>query len=236
MIVLAGILIGFFLDGLILRSIRCVLIYSKNYNISVFSYVRLYRFVFFYLIFGRIAKVDGRHHLRFIYALIVFLVCTFNYFFIPNIINQFALLIVFCFLLWIAVLDYKTKLIPDVLSYAVFWLGAFIQYKQDVQQLVDGLFVALVVYAALKSLQQIYLLGFGRDALGDADPLLAFGISIWLEFWNVPYLFLLAVLVTLIPTLFFARFKSSLLTMQIPFGPGLAFAGFALIELRFLTS
>jgi prepilin signal peptidase PulO-like enzyme (type II secretory pathway) len=235
MIVFIGTFLGLFIDALIRRAIRCVGIYAKNYNISNFSYVRLYRAVSSYLIFGTAKNANFQFSACFAYSFIFFGVCLSNYFFNIDIFPQFALLLVFCLLLVISLIDYKTKLIPDFLSYAVFWLGAFVQYKQGGQQLIDGLIVALVVYISLKSLQQIYLLGFGRDALGDADPLLAFSIAVWLDYWHVPYLFLLAVFVTLLPILFFTRLKSSLLTMQIPFGPGLAIAGFFMIELKFLT-
>lgn len=234
MVVFIGFLIGFFLDGLILRSLRCIKIYSMCRNISVFSYIRLYRAVIFSLFFTRGRDFGGRYVVCFSYSFIVSFVCFINYYLQVSVFLQFILLFLFCLLLLIAVLDYKTRLIPDFLSYAVFWLGVFLFSKQEVYQLVDGLYVALFAYASLKFLQQIYLLGLRKDALGDADPLLAFSLAVWLDFWQLPYLFLLAVFATLVPILFSGNLKSLPLTMQIPFGPGLAFAGFVLIEFNFL--
>lgn len=234
MVVFIGFLIGFFLDGLILRSLRCIKIYSVFRNVSIFSYIRLYRAVFFFLFFGGDRSIDGRYAVCFSYSLIVSFVCFVNYYLQVNVFLQFILLFLFCLLLLIAALDYKTRLIPNFLSYAIFWLGVFLYSKQDVHQLVDGLYVAVFAYASLKFLQQIYLLGFSKDALGDADPLLAFSLAVWLDFCQLPYFFLLAVFATLVPILFFGNLKSAPLTMQIPFGPGLAFAGFILIEFNFL--
>lgn len=235
MVVFLGTLLGFFLGSFVGRALRCIEIYTKIQRISNFSHIRLYRVVCSYLVFGSLFVNRKKTCIYLIFPSAAFLVCSFNYFFIEDVFVQIALNLVFCLLLLISIIDYKTKFIPDSLSYSVFWLGALVQYNHGVEQLVDALKVALVVYLSLKILQQFYLLGFARDALGDADPLLAFSIGIWINLQNVPYLFLLAVFVTLIPIIFFTRLKSSLLTIQIPFGPGLSIAGFLLIELKFVN-
>jgi prepilin signal peptidase PulO-like enzyme (type II secretory pathway) len=232
MVVLLGVLLAFFLDGLVQRSLRCISIISKNYRISSIGYIRLYRSLFFYLLFG---KWFGRFFVSFCYIFIVFSICSVNFFAGGDVSLQLLILLVLCIFLLIAVIDYSTKMIPDVLSYAVFWLGVLVSGVQNDCHLIDHLFVAVFAYAALKFLQQIYLIVFRKDAMGDADPLLAFGIGVWLDFWYLPYFFILAVFATLVPVVFLNITKGSLRSMEIPFGPGLALAGFLLIEFKYLN-
>lgn len=235
MVVFLGVFLGLIFDGLIRRSLRCIAIISKNYIISTFGYIRLYRALFFYLFSIRDFFVKDRFFACVWYVGVVSLVCLINYYLNVDIFLQLILLLNFYFLLLIAWLDYKTKMIPDFLSYAVFWLGVFALSVKDSCQLMDHLYVAVFAYVALKLLQQIYLLGFRKDALGDADPLLAFCIGVWLDFWHVPYFFMLAVFATLVPVVVSTRLKAPVRTMEIPFGPGLAFAGFVFIEFKFIA-
>jgi general secretion pathway protein O len=235
MVVFLGIFVGFFLDGLIRRSLRCIAILSVCRNFSKFSYIRLQRALCSYLLFDRGSLGGGRVLICFFYSFAVGFVCFVNYYFGVDIFSQLILLFLFFLLLLISVLDCKTKLIPDFLSYSVFWLGVFARVSRDGVMLIDGLYAAVFVYVILKILQVIYLIGFRKDALGDADPLLAFCVGVWFDIWQVPYFLLLAVFATLISVVIFTKLKKPLLTMEIPFGPGLAFAGFVLVEFQFLN-
>lgn len=232
MVVLVGVLLTFLLDGLVQRSLRCITIISKNYSISTFGYVRLCRALFFHMLFGR---WTWRFSVFSCYFIIIFSICSVNYFVGDDISLQLIILFALYFFLLIAVIDYKTKMIPDMLSYAVFWLGVLVSGVQNDCHLNDHLYAAIFAYAALKFLQQIYLIVFRKDALGDADPLLAFGVGVWLDLGYLPYFFILAVFATLVQVVFSTAPKGSLRTLEIPFGPGLAFAGFFLIEFKYLN-
>lgn len=148
---------------------------------------------------------------------------------VSDVVLQFGLLLLFSFFLIIAAIDYEKKIIPDVLSYGVFWLGIFVLNHYGVEALPSGLASAVCSYILIKALQQFYLLVLKRDALGDADPLLVFATCVWLPFEWVPYFFIVAASLTIAWVWIHSRRQPSMWDMQIPFGPGLAVSGFGFI-------
>lgn len=257
MIVVFGFLFGSFLGVMIERSLRIIHIFASHRTLTSASYWRLYRTALAYLLLGRSkCEACGKNihafenipvfsylYLRgacsacgvripaslFYYEVSVLLLSVCLYFFNFSFVVQLALLFAFALLLMISVIDWRTKLIPDALIYALFWLGVSLRVWVGGDSLLDGLLAAIVGYVVLKTLQQIYVLGLKRDALGDADPLLVFALAVWLRVEDLPYLLALSSIMTLVPVLWMRKRQGALAELQIPFGPGLSMAGYFLI-------
>jgi prepilin signal peptidase PulO-like enzyme (type II secretory pathway) len=134
----------------------------------------------------------------------------------------FAVLL-FSLLYLISSFDIKHLLIPDLYSYAVLWLGIifFLSHQGD-HYLFEGILATIISYTLLKLLSLIYLLGFGRVVLGDADPLLAGALSIWLGWEYLPAFFLAASIIGFIWVLLTSAIsKKDIWQQRIPFGPAL---------------
>jgi leader peptidase (prepilin peptidase)/N-methyltransferase len=74
----------------------------------------------------------------------------------------------------------------------------------------------------LKILSLIYFIGFGRSVLGEADPLLAGALGVWLGWEHLPIFFLAASVIGFIWVfLASAISKEDIWRQRIPFGPAL---------------
>jgi prepilin signal peptidase PulO-like enzyme (type II secretory pathway) len=134
----------------------------------------------------------------------------------------FAVLL-FSLLYLISSFDIKHLLIPDLYSYSVLWCGiVFVLFQNDGHHLHDGILAAIISYALLKILSLIYFIGFGRSVLGEADPLLAGALGVWLGWEHLPIFFLAASVIGFIWVfLASAISKEDIWRQRIPFGPAL---------------
>jgi prepilin signal peptidase PulO-like enzyme (type II secretory pathway) len=69
------------------------------------------------------------------------------------------------------------------------WLGFYAAIEFGKLPLETSLLSTVLTYGFLKLLSFIYLYGFNKTALGDADPLLAGAIGAWLNPLQIPYFF-----------------------------------------------
>ena len=109
---------------------------------------------------------------------------------------EMALWFVFCCgLIILAVVDYKTKLLPDVLTLPLLWLGLVIQLFPETRTVGLDLSVigAVAGYLPLWLLAQIYRLVRGRDGLGMGDLKLLAAMGAWSGPLLLPYVLVLAV-------------------------------------------
>jgi prepilin signal peptidase PulO-like enzyme (type II secretory pathway) len=134
----------------------------------------------------------------------------------------FAVLL-FSLLYLISSFDIKYLLIPDLYSYAVLWVGIiFVLFHNGGHHLYDGILAVIISYVLLKILSLIYLLGFGRTVLGEADPLLAGSLGVWLGWEHLPIFFLAASVFGFIWVLLASAVsKEDIWCQRIPFGPAL---------------
>jgi leader peptidase (prepilin peptidase)/N-methyltransferase len=132
----------------------------------------------------------------------------------------------FSLLYLISSFDIKYLLIPDLYSYAVLWTGIiFILFHNSGSHLYDGILAAIISYALLKLLSLIYLIGFGRSVLGEADPLLAGALGVWLGWEYLPIFFLFASIIGFVWVFFTSAIsKNDIWRQRIPFGPALCFS------------
>ena len=142
---------------------------------------------------------------------------------------QFSLLLLISLLLAITVFDFKTMLIPDVLSYGVLWLGLAVHVLIERQSIDAYLLGIVLAYGLLKLLQIYYLLVRRQQALGDADPLLAAAIAAWIGVYQLPYYLIVACVLTILLALGMRKKDVSICQQQFPFGPALALGGLGLI-------
>jgi prepilin signal peptidase PulO-like enzyme (type II secretory pathway) len=134
----------------------------------------------------------------------------------------FAVLL-FSLLYLISSFDIKYLLIPDLYSYAVLWVGIiFVLFHNGGHHLYGGILAVIISYSLLKILSLIYLLGFGRTVLGEADPLLAGSLGVWLGWEHLPIFFLAASVIGFVWVLLASAVsKEDIWRQRIPFGPAL---------------
>jgi prepilin signal peptidase PulO-like enzyme (type II secretory pathway) len=157
-----------------------------------------------------------------------------NYYFVPNSLEQFVLLFAFSILILISVLDWRFMLIPDGLSYLLLWFGLLFSLFYEQAFLLPAMLGAVFAYLALKLLQLFYASVLRKNALGDADPLLAAAIASWVGADLLPYFFLGSSALAILLILFFRK-KDDWTSKPFPFGPSLAFIGGTLIGYRFIS-
>jgi leader peptidase (prepilin peptidase)/N-methyltransferase len=133
-------------------------------------------------------------------------------------------LIAWSLLAIIAFVDFKTQYIPNQLSYCLLWMGLILPtlFGQGTYQ--ESILGAIFAYGLLKILQAIYLYGFKKMALGDADPLLAGAVGAWIGPLFLPYFFLGSSLLMMGVVLLTKR-NQSIWQTHYPFGVGLSIAG-----------
>lgn len=251
MIIVLSFFWGSFVGVLLHRFLRLVAIYLRESQPSPSSYLRLQRSSWTYLFLGR-SRCDSCGRLirwfenipiiSYVYlqgrcsncrAVIPkgfwalewgFLTLgVFLYILVDDPVVQGAYLLAATLLLMIAVIDWRYQVIPDVLSYLVFWFGVIYLWMTS-EPWLGHLLCAVLAYGVLKILQLIYLLLLKKQALGDADPLLGFALGIWLQIEILPYYFLLAAVLTLLGVWIKTRFLAQVANpwqQHFPFGPGL---------------
>lgn len=131
-------------------------------------------------------------------------------------------------LILLALIDYQTKLLPDVLTIPLLWLGLIMQLFPDTASI--GLEVAVVGavlgYVPLWLLAQAYRLIRGRDGLGMGDLKLLAAMGAWSGPLILPQVLFVAALLAIIG--FFARrilcAHGATMRDEFPFGPWLILA------------
>jgi leader peptidase (prepilin peptidase)/N-methyltransferase len=108
----------------------------------------------------------------------------------------------------------------------VLWTGViFVLFHNGGQYLYDGILATIISYTLLKLLSLIYLIGFGRSVLGEADPLLAGALGVWLGWEYLPTFFLGASLIGFVWVFLTSNnSKDGIWRQRIPFGPALCFS------------
>lgn len=133
-------------------------------------------------------------------------------------------------LLALAVVDYRLFLLPDMLTLPLLWLGLL----ASTIGLLPGLTPEQAVYGAAAGYSTLWLLSRGywllrnKEGLGLGDAKLLAALGAWTGLERLPWIVLLATLITS-AALFSAwlMFRHPL-NAPFPFGPALAFAGWTI--------
>lgn len=131
-------------------------------------------------------------------------------------------------LLCLLVIDLKTSLLPDVLTYPLLWSGLLANleglYKVSLSSAVLGAFVG---YILLWLVFQVFRLLTGKEGMGYGDFKLMAALGAWLGIEYLPLLILFSAFLGL----FFALFTGVKRGEAFPFGPAIALSGLILFFL-----
>lgn len=138
-----------------------------------------------------------------------------------------------CGLIVLAFVDYKTKLLPDILTLPLLWLGLVIQLFPETRTVGLELAVigAVAGYLPLWLLAQIYRAVRGRDGLGMGDLKLLAAMGAWSGPFLLPHVLVLAVLLALAVYVFDRVMRRDTYGFheERPFGPAIIAAYFVVL-------
>lgn len=131
-------------------------------------------------------------------------------------------------LITLAFVDYRTRLLPDLLTLPLLWLGLLIQLWPATRTV--GLEMAVIGavagYLPLWLLAHFYRLVRKRDGLGMGDLKLLAAMGAWSGPWVLPYVLLGASLLAILGVICCRLLASRRIGMQeeLPFGPSIILA------------
>lgn len=132
------------------------------------------------------------------------------------------------FLLALAVIDYRTFLLPDVLTLPLLWLGLIFRLVMS-RSAGDGILGAVSGYVLLWGLVQGYRLYCGKTGLGYGDLKLLAALGAWSGWQLLPSICLAASLAGLIWALLRRLIDKAKNNHPLPFGPCLCASGWVVI-------
>lgn len=133
-----------------------------------------------------------------------------------------------CGLIVLGLVDYQTRLLPDMLTLPLLWLGLLIQLWPTTSTV--GLEMAVIGavagYLPLWLLAKLYWLVRKRDGLGMGDLKLLAAMGAWSGPWLLPHVLLGASLLAILAVLCCRLLTSRRIGMQeaLPFGPSIILA------------
>jgi leader peptidase (prepilin peptidase)/N-methyltransferase len=141
------------------------------------------------------------------------------------------------FLIVIALIDYDTQLIPDLLSLPLLWIGLALSLFHPVtgSQVLfvapkDAIVGALAGYLSLWSVYHVFRMLTGKEGMGYGDFKLLAAIGAWIGYQSLPLVILLSAFVGAVVGVTLIALKRQSRETPMPFGPYLAAAGwFALL-------
>ncbi len=129
-------------------------------------------------------------------------------------------------LLTLALIDFDTQLLPDIITLPVLWAGlllSLVGLHTDLESAVIG---AAAGYLSLWSVYQLFKLVTGKEGMGYGDFKLLALLGAWLGWQHLPQIILLSALVGALIGVALIIFAGRGKEIPIPFGPYLAAAGF----------
>jgi prepilin signal peptidase PulO-like enzyme (type II secretory pathway) len=133
-----------------------------------------------------------------------------------------------CVLVTLALVDFQTRLLPDMLTLPMIWLGLLIQLLPETRTVgLDWALIGAVAgYLPLWLLAQIYRLVRGRDGLGMGDLKLLAAIGAWSGPFILPMVLFLAAIFAIALFLIgpLCCGKTAVFHEEHPFGPWIVVA------------
>lgn len=137
-------------------------------------------------------------------------------------------------LISLALIDVDCQLLPDNLTYLLLWTGLIWHCFHQRDFLPEAI---VGVIAGYMSLWLIYWAGkllTQREGLGYGDFKLLAALGAWFGWQNLPEILLIAASMTLLTQLPYYRSRQQGWQQPLPFGPGLAVAGFWMMISRII--
>ena len=137
-----------------------------------------------------------------------------------------ALLLVFTWaLLALAVIDWNTQLLPDVITLPLLWLGLLANTQALLVPLADAVIGAAAGYLLLWCIYWLFRLVTGKEGMGYGDFKLLAALGAWLGWQMLPLIIILASFAGAIIGLAGMILQRRDRRLTIAFGPYLAIAG-----------
>lgn len=153
------------------------------------------------------------------------------YYFPPG--SHWLLLFTFiALLITLATIDFDCQLLPDMLTYPLLWLGLIWHCLHDRD------FLPIAIAGAIAGYMTLWLIFWGgklltsREGLGYGDFKLLAALGAWFGWQQLPEILLIAASVTLVAQLPYWHHAQQIWSRPLPFGPGLAVAGFWMMIVR----
>lgn len=125
----------------------------------------------------------------------------------------------------LSVIDLQRKLLPDVLTLPLLWLGLLLNLDGLFAPLPDAVLGAVVGYGFLWLVYHLFLLATGKEGMGYGDFKLLAAFGAWFGWTLVPQIILLASLAGAVIGLSMIALRQQERGAAVPFGPYLAIAG-----------
>ena len=137
----------------------------------------------------------------------------------------FALVAGLLILLTLAWVDAETGLLPDLLTLPLLWLGLLVNLNGIFASLNDAVLGAVAGYLLLWLIYWGFLLGSGREGLGQGDLKLLAALGAWLGWAALPWVLLISASLGLAAALGLRLLGRMKVGDALGFGPFLAVAG-----------
>lgn len=128
-------------------------------------------------------------------------------------------------LLVLAVIDFRTQLLPDVLTLPLLWAGLLFQLLFQPLMLPSAVIGAMVGYLSLWSFYWLFKLVTGKEGMGYGDFKLLAALGAWLGWSFLPLMLILSAGIGALVGLAAQAYSPRLRGAPLPFGPFLALAG-----------
>lgn len=128
-------------------------------------------------------------------------------------------------LLALTVIDLQTRLLPDMLTLSLLWMGLLLNLHGAIVPLVDAVIGAVSGYGTLWLIRTVHMQLRGVEGLGLGDAKLLAALGAWLGWMNLPLVLLLASTVGAVVGISLIAAQRGGWQMQLPFGPWLALGG-----------
>ncbi|GEN26880.1 type 4 prepilin-like proteins leader peptide-processing enzyme [Halovibrio variabilis] len=128
-------------------------------------------------------------------------------------------------LLALAVIDFRTQLLPDIITLPLLWAGLLFQLLFQPFMLSDAVIGAMAGYLTLWSFYWLFKLVTGKEGMGFGDFKLLAALGAWLGWSFLPLILVISAGLGAIVGLCAQAFLPRLRGAPLPFGPFLALAG-----------
>jgi len=137
-----------------------------------------------------------------------------------------------CFLIALAFIDFDTQLLPDSMTMPLLWIGLGFNLWEVFAPLPAAVIGAIVGYLSLWSLYWLFKLATGKEGMGYGDFKLFAALGAWFGWSALPAVILLASVVGALVGLTLMVVARHGREVPIPFGPYLAGAGLLALYFR----
>ncbi len=129
-------------------------------------------------------------------------------------------------LITLAVIDFRTMLLPDSITLPLLWLGLLFNINQTFSTIESAVLGAVFGYLSLWSIYKLFKLATGKEGMGYGDFKLLAAIGAWGGWEILPAVIILSACTGAVGGTISLLLKGKSLDKAVPYGPWLAAAGF----------